>query len=181
MKKFFEISKKPIIIGLIAGTLFCADSIMSKYIWGHYDEILTRGFMWVAFVAWTISFGLKNTDRVKMWIGHFIGFGAAVLMVYFGKLFAGNFIGIGIATLLGVILLNAVVMYFDNFRKYWLNSITGIFMGIFLTFSGLGVGLGVDTFANAGMMLAIILLYSFLGCVCAFLSVYFIGKWERKA
>jgi hypothetical protein len=180
MKKFFEISKPAIIIGAIAAILFCVDSLLAKYVWSNYDAALARGFMWVAFVAWTISFGMKNIDRVKMWIGHFVGFAAAVGMIYFGQIFGAEFLGIGIATVLGVFLFNALVMYFDNFKKYWLNSITGIFMGIFLTFSGLGVGMGADTWGDAAMTLTIILTYSLLGSLCAFASVYLIAKWKRK-
>jgi len=180
MKKFYELSKAPIIVGMIAAILFCVDSVLAKYFWSAYDESLARGFMWVAFVAWTISFGMKNSDRIKMWIGHFIGFGAAAGMIHFGQLFSASAIGIGIAAVIGVFIFNGLVMYFDSLKKFWLNSITGIFMGIFLTFSGLGVGLGADTFADAGITLAIILLYSLLGCICAFFSVHFIGKWKNK-
>ena len=180
MKKFYELSKAPIIIGTIAALLFCVDSVFSKYVLSLYDTSFERGFMWVAFVTWTISFAMKNEDRVKMWIGHLIGFGAAVGMIYFGQIFSANIIGIGIASVIGVFLFNALAMYFENFKKFWLNSIIGIFVGIFLTFSGLGVNLGVDSLANAGMMLGIIMLYSLLGCVCAFLSVFFINKWKNK-
>jgi len=174
MKKFLELSKAPIIIGVIASILFAVDSLLAQAI------NLGRGFMWVAFVAWTISFNLNTDEKIKMWIGHFVGFGAAVAMIYFGQIFYASFWGIGIAAVIGVFIFNALVMYFDNLKKYWLSSITGIFMGIFLTFSGLGVGLGPDTWCDAGTMLGIILLYSFLGSMCAFFSVFFIGKWKVK-
>jgi hypothetical protein len=180
-KKFYEISKAPIVIGAIAAILFCIDSVLAKYIWSLYDDALGRGFMWVAFVGWTISFGMKNNERIRMWLGHIIGFLAAVGIIYFGQLFSASAIGIGIAAVIGVFLFNCLIMYFDNLKKFWLNSIAGIFMGIFLTFSGLGVGLGADTWANAGMTLGIILFYSLLGCVCAFFSVFFIGKWKVKS
>lgn len=155
--------------------LYIVDSLLAQAI------DLGRGFMWVAFVAWTISFNLNTKDKVKMWIGHFIGFGAAVGMIYFGRIFDVGFWGVGIAGVIGVFLFNGLVMYFDNFKKVWLSSITGIFVGIFLTFSGLGVGLGADTWADAATTLGIILLYSFLGCVCAFFSTYFIGKWKSTS
>jgi len=179
IKKFYEISKASIIIGTIAAILFCVDSILTKYVWTSYGTI-DRGFMWVAFVAWTISSGMKNKDRIKMWIGLIPGFLAAVGMIYFGQIFSANVIGISIAAVIGVFLFNGLAMYFDNFKKFWLNSITGIFMGIFLTFSGLGVGLGADTWSDAGMTIAIILVYSLLGCVCAFFSVYYMEKWKGK-
>jgi len=176
LRNFYELSKPPVVIGAIASILFALDSILAEYLWSLYD--IERGFMWIAFVAWTISFGMKSEERVRMWIGHFIGFLAAVGMIYFGQLFDSTFLGIGLAALIGVFLFNGLVMFFANFKRYWLNSITGIFMGIFLTFSGLGVGLGADTWSDAGMTLAIILLYSLLGCTCAYFSVHFMGKWK---
>ena len=174
MMRFYELSKAPIIIGVIASILYVIDSFVSRMI------DLDRGFMWVAFVAWTISFSLNTKDKIKMWIGHFIGFGAAVGMIYFGQIFDSEILGVGIAAVIGVFLFNGLVMYFDNFKKIWLSSITGIFMGIFLTFSGLGVGLGPDTWCDAFTILGIILTYSFFGCVCAFFSVHFIGKWKKQ-
>ena len=164
----------PIIIASIAALLYIVDSLISPL----FD--LNRGFMWVAFVAWTISFSLKTVDKIKMWIGHIIGFLAAVTMIYFGQIFQASVLGVSIAALIGVFLVNGLVMYFDNFKKYWLNSITGIFMGIFLTFSGLGVGLSPDTWGDAKIILSIILLYSFLGCFCAYFSVFFHSKWKQK-
>lgn len=179
MKKFLEISKTPLIIGTLVAILFCVDSVLTHYLWTLYDGI-DKGFVWVAFVAWTISFGMKNEDRIRMWLGHPIGFLSAVGMIYFGQLFDVTVIGISIAAVLGVFIINSAVMYFDHAKKIWLNSITGIFMGLFLTFSGLGVGLGVDTWANAGMTLGLIMLYSAFGCFCAWLSVYLMGKWNKK-
>jgi len=172
IKKFYELSKAPIVIAVIASLLYITDSFISRGI------DLGRGFMWVAFVAWTISFSLNTKDKIKMWIGHLIGFAAAVGMIYFGQIFGSTIAGVGIAAVIGVFLFNGLVMYFDNFKKYWINSITGIFMGIFLTFSGLGVGIGPDTWGNAFTTLGIIMLYSLLGCICAFFSVYFINKWK---
>ena len=177
-KTVYELSKMPIIIGTIAATLFCVDSVLAKYVWSAYDEVLRRGFMWIAFAAWTISFNMKNEERIRLWIGNIIGFLAGVGMIYFGDIFNTNVIGIGIAAAIGVFLFNGLVMYFANFKKFWLNSITGIFMGIFLTFSGLGVGIGAETFADASMTLAIILTYSLLGCICAFFSIFFGTKWK---
>ena len=162
-------------MAIIASILYIVDNFISRGI------DLGRGFMWVAFVAWTISFGMSNIDRVKMWIGHVIGFGAAVGMIYFGQIFGTTVAGVGIVAVIGVFLFNGLVMYFDNFKKLWLSSVTGIFMGIFLTFSGLGVGLSPDTWANAGTLFGILMLYSVLGTACAFLSVFFISKWKRKS
>jgi len=174
MKKFYELSKPSVVIGLIAATLYIVDNLIS----GALD--LGRGFMWVAFVAWTITFNLSTEEKVRLWIGNVIGFAAAVGMIYFGRIFDAGFWGIGIAAVVGVFLFNGLVMYLGNAKKFWVNSVTGIFMGIFLTFSGLGIGLSPDTWGNAGTLFGVMMLYSVLGGICAFLSVYFMGKWRRE-
>lgn len=179
MKKFYENSKTPIIVGTVAFVVFCLDSILLKYVWSLAD--IDRGFVWVAFIVWAVTFGMKNNERVRFWLGNIIGFLAAVAMIYFGQLFELNILGIAVATALGVFLFSGLVMYFDHLKKFWLNSITGIFVGAPLTFSGLGIGLAPTTFADGGLMLGIILLYSLFGCLCAFSSVYFMGKWKKKS
>ena len=177
--QFWETSKKPIIIGVIASLLFAVDMILAKFVWSNFG--IERGFMWVAFVAWTISFGMNNGERLRMWIGHIVGFAAAVGMIYFGQLFEATFIGIGLAALIGVFVFNGLVMFFEHLKKFWLNSITGIFMGIFLTFSGLGVGLSPTNWGDAGLMIWIILLYSALGALCAWVSVRAINRFTQQS
>ncbi len=174
MKKFFEFSKAPIVVGTTAAVLYAVDSLIAPRI------VAGASFMWVAFAAWTIMFVMSMKDRVRALIGMVIGFAAAVGMIYFGQLFDTSAIGINIAGLIGVFIFNAAVMYFDNFKKYWMGSVTGIFMGILLTFSGLGVGMGVDTWAGARVLLGTMMLYAVLGTLCAFASAELINKWKRK-
>ena len=173
-----EISKAPIVVAVIASALFCVDCVLTKFVWAHFDASLGRGFMWVAFVSWTISFGMNATDKIRMWSSGFIGFASGVGMVFCGKMFGAQIFGIAIASLIGVFVFNAMVMYLENFKKV---SITGIFVGILLVFSGLGVNLSPDTVANGGIMFVIIAVYGVLGCLCAFASTYFIGKWKKPS
>ena len=174
LKKFYELSKSPIVVGTIAALLFIVDSLISPL----FD--LGRGFMWVAFVGWTISAMMTWQDKIKMVIGNVIGFLAAVGMIYFGQIFDTTVVGVAIAALIGVFLFNGLVMYFDNFKKYWLSSITGIFMGIFLTFSGLGVGLGPDTWGDTFTLLGILLLYSMLGVICGIAHIMWAKRWNAR-
>lgn len=176
LKKFLEMSKSPLIVASIVALLYIVDGLLVQAM----GVGVGKGFIWVAFAAWTISFGMTNKQRVKMWIGHFIGFGLAVAMVYFGQIFGTKLVGISIAGVIAVFLFNMLAMYFENLKKFWLDSVTGIFMGIFLTFSGLGISLNVETAGNAFTLLGIIMLYSLLGCICAFCSVWLINKWKKK-
>lgn len=180
MKKFYENAKTPIIVGAVAAVVFSIDSILKEYLWCNFNAAANTHFVWIAFIMWAVTFGMKNSDRVRLWIGNIIGFLAAVCMIHFGSLFDGSVLGIGIAMTLGVFLFSGLVMYFDHLKKFWMNSITGIFIGAPLTFSGLGAGLAPMTFCNGALMLSIILTYSAFGSLCAFTSVYFIGKWKKK-
>jgi hypothetical protein len=78
-----------------------------------------------------------------------------------------------------VFIANGAMMFFPHFKKIWLNSISGIFMGVFLTFSGLGVSLYPSTVTNSFLQLRIILIYSSIGLIAGLLCTYF-GK-EKKA
>ena len=166
MKKFWELSKKPIIVGLIASILYICDALIAG--------LFVKGgtFMWVAFVFWTIFFGATLKDRIKALIGTIIGFFAGVLMMLITSSFTLNISSISISCLLGVLLINTLVMYFEKTEKVWLNSISGIFAGIFLTFSGLGVSLNpLASFKEGALMLSIILVYAVLGLLCGFFTL----------
>jgi hypothetical protein len=180
MKKFYEVSKNPIIIGGIAAIFFCIDSILTRYLFTLHADI-SRGFLWVGFVAWTLSFGMKNNnERIRMWLCNIIGFLLATSMIHFSRLFDVNLIGIDLSTLIAVGVLTGCMMYFAHAGKVWLNSLPGIFMGAFLTFSGLGQGLGVMTFTGGLVTLGLILTYSALGCLAAYGSVTLMKKWNKQ-
>ena len=84
---------------------------------------------------------------------------------------------VSISCLLGVFLVNGLVMMLDKTEKIWLNSITGVFAGIFLTFSGLGVSLSpLASVSECFTMLGILLTYAILGLICGFFSIYGTSK-----
>lgn len=173
MKKFLQVSKMPLIVGIVAAILYCLDSLIAPHI------IAGASFTWVAFIAWTVTTSMTLKDKIKALIGVVIGFLLAVGIMYFGKLFSANVIGISIAGVLGVFIFNMIALYFDNFKKLWMNSVTGIFMGIALTFSGLGVGLAPNSWANAGILICVLLLYVILGMACATATSLWFNAWNK--
>jgi len=175
MRKFWEISKKPLLIGVIASILYIIDALIAGLF------VSGASFMWVAFAFWTVFFGASIKDRIKAILGAIIGFLSAILMMFITSLFNVNIGTISISCLLGVFLVNCLVMYFDKAEKVWLNSVSGIFVGIFLTFSGFGVGLNpLTSFAECGLMFAILMIYAVLGLICGFCSITFAKNKEKK-
>lgn len=174
MKKFLQSSRKPLVIGIVASILYIIDALIGG--------LLVDGgsFMWVAFAVWTVFFGVSIKDRIKALIGIVIGFACAVLMMLITNSFTSNVHTISISCLLGVFIVNFGVMYFEHAGKAWLDSISGIFVGIMLTFSGLGKGLSpLANFKEAMVMLAVIVIYSILGLICGYCSITFSKKPTR--
>lgn len=169
MKKVWKYLKMPLVVGIIASCIYVIDNFLGKAL------VDNGSFMWVAFVSWTIFYGVSLSERIKALIGNIIGFLFGLLMFHSSNFFDGSVFGISISGLLFVFLANGAMMFFPNFKKVWLNSISGIFMGVFLTFSGLGVSLYPTTVSNAFLQLGIILIYSLIGLIAGFLCVYF-GK-----
>ena len=161
--------KMPLVVGIIASCIYIIDNFLGKLL------VSNGSFMWVAFVSWTIFYGVAFRERIKALIGNIIGFLFGLLMFHSSSFFSGSIFGISISGLLFVFLANGAMMFFPNFKKLWLNSISGIFMGVFFTFSGLGVSLYPSTVPNALLQIGIILIYSALGLIAGLLCTYF-GK-----
>ena len=168
MRKFLEISKKPLVIGIIASLLYIIDAFVGRLF------VENASFMWVGFAFWTVFFGATVEERVRGFIGTIIGFFAAVLMMFITSSFTLNVSTISISCLLGVFVVNCLVMYLDHTKKFWTNSITGVFVGIMLTFSGFGIGMNpISSFKEGGIMLAILAVYAVLGLLCGYFSLFF--------
>ncbi len=163
--KAWKYLKMPLVVGLIASCIYIIDNFLGNAL------VAGGSFMWVAFVSWTIFYGVSFNERVKALIGNVIGFLFGLLMFHSSSFFGGSILGISISGLLFVFLANGAMMFFPNFKKLWLNSISGIFMGVFLTFSGLGVSLYPSTVSSAFLQLGIILIYSVLGLLAGLVCV----------
>jgi len=175
MSKFLKIFGVPLLISIIAGFLYLIDALI-----GHIF-IKNESFMWVAFAIWTIFYSSSIKDRVKGLIGIVIGFFSAVIMMLITNSFSVNVYTISLSCLLGVLLVNFLVMFLNRAEKYWLNSVTGAFAGIFLTFSGFGIGLSpIASVKEAFISLAVLITYSILGLICGFLSIYGSEKINYK-
>lgn len=175
MKTYLKYFAIPMLIAVIASALYLVDALIGGVF------ISGGAFMWVGFAIWTIFYGAKMVDRIKGLIGIVVGFVAAVVMMLITGSFSANIYTISISCLIGVFVVNFAVMMLDHAGKVWLNSITGVFAGIFLTFSGFGIGLSpVTSVSNGFLMLGILVTYSILGMTCGFLSIYFSGKIKTK-
>lgn len=171
MKTYLKWFAVPLLIAVIASALYLIDAFLG----GLFVD--GGSFMWVGFAIWTIFYGASIKDRIKGFIGVIIGFLAAMLMMTITNSFDINLSKISISCLLGVFIVNGLVMMLDKTEKLWLNSITGVFAGIFLTFSGLGVGLSpVASVSDCFTMLGILAIYTVFGLVCGFLSIYGTAK-----
>ena len=166
MKRFWKLSKKPFVVACIAAVLYIIDALIGPHLGGS--------FMWMAFAFWTVFFGASIKDRIKGLIGTAIGFFAAVIMMLITSSFNVNVSTISISCLIGVFVVNMLVMYLEKADKVWMNSISGVFVGIMLTFSGFGIGMNpIVSFADGATMLGILLLYAVLGMLCGFFTLLF--------
>ncbi len=175
MKKFLQASKKPFVIAVIASVLCIIDALIGG--------LFVKGgsFMWVAFAFWTVFFAVSVKDRIKGFIGTLIGYLAAIAMMFITNSFSLNIYVVSISTLLGVFAINFLVMYLEKTEKFWTNSITGVFVGIMLTFSGFGISLNpISSWSNFGIMLAILSVYAILGLLCGFFSMFFTKNKTAK-
>ena len=166
MKTFLKWFAIPLLIAVIASVLYLIDALIG----GLFVD--GGSFMWVAFAIWTIFYGATLKDRIKGLIGIFVGYLSGMLMMTITNSFSLNISTISISCLLGVFLVNGLVMMLDKTEKFWLNSITGVFAGIFLTFSGLGVSLSpIASVSESFTMLGILIVYAVLGLICGFFSI----------
>ena len=172
--KFWEFIKKPLRIAVIATVLVLIDMLIGRLF------VKGASFTWVAFVFWTVFFTSSIKDRIKALIGTLIGIASAILMMFITKSFNVSIYVISISTLLGVFVVNFLVMLMEKTKKIWTNSISGMFVGIALTFSGLGVGLNpINNGKDFSIMLAIIVCYAVLGLICGFFSICKLNKTNK--
>ncbi len=166
MKTFLKFFAMPLLIAVVATVLYVIDSLLA----GVFVE--GASFMWVGFAVWTVFYGANIKDRIKGLIGIVVGFLSAILMNLITASFSVNIATISVSCLLGVFVVNGIVMYMNHLDKFWLSSVTGAFVGIFLTFSGFGVGLNcIASVTESLLMLAILLIYAVFGLICGYISI----------
>ena len=165
-----KIARKAVVIGIIAGLLVLFDGIIAKL----FNQ--TGSFTWVAFVSWTVFFGATIKERLKAVLGYIIGFLAAVAIIKLGgylSVIPFSIFGVMIGSILATMLINFLCIELEAIEKYFPISISGIFVGIAMTFSGLGIGLTIDTLSNALLLLALIVIYGILGLLSGWATLKF--------
>lgn len=170
-KKKESITRKAFVIAIIAGLLVISDGIIT----GLLKQ--SGSFTWVAFVSWTVFFGVSVKERLKAIVGYIIGFLAAFMMIELGNLLSFLNINLFVVIALGAALASALINYFcielERASKFFPYSASGIFVGMAMTFSGLGIGLSPSNIENIILMLSIILIYGLLGLLSGWATLKF--------
>lgn len=168
------LTKKALTISIIAGMLVLIDGVIVNLMG------LNGSFVWVSFISWTVFFGVPLIERIKAVPGYIIGFLLAILIINFGTflngLFAIKILGVALSSILATAIVNFLCMYFEKLKRVYLDSISGIFVGIALTFSGLGIGLTTDTLDSSITMLSIIVIYGILGLLSGYITMKITSK-----
>ncbi len=168
------LTKKALTISIIAGLLVLIDGVIVNLM------NLNGSFVWVSFISWTVFFGVPLIDRIKAVPGYIIGFLLAILIMNFGTFLNGLFsikiFGVALSSILATAIVNFFCMYFEKLKRFYLDSINGIFVGIALTFSGLGIGLTTDTLSSSITMLLIIVIYGILGLLSGYVTMKIISR-----
>ena len=163
-----KITRKAIVIGIIAGVLVLFDGIIVKLL------NQSASFTWIAFVSWTVFFGAAMKERFKAILGYVLGFLAAIAIMQLGNLFSFmNIIGIAFGSILATMIINYICIELEKTEKKFPYSVSGIFVGISMTFAGVGVGLYPNTIENSILMLAIIIIYGILGLASGWATLKF--------
>lgn len=163
------LTKKALTVGIIAGILVFVDGVITQLIG------INGSFVWVSFISWTVFFGAKTIERLKAIPGYVIGFGLALAIInlgnYLHSIMHVTILGVTLASIVATFLINFICIYFEKLKKFYLDSINGIFVGIALTFSGLGVGLDTASLCDCGYMLFIIVIYGILGLLSGYFTI----------
>ena len=162
--EFFQMNKKfgkffyAICVGLIASLALTADFFISPL-------FVSKGsFVWIAFINWTVFSISSGIEKLKAIGGYVTGYLCANGMIALGGFLTSQFnlspsfpIGAVIATFL----FNALIIRYGLSKKI-ITSISSIFIGMSLTFSGLGTNMRATNLN----MLFIIMIYGIIGLLC---------------
>lgn len=168
-----ELTKKAVVIGIIAGVLVLLDGIIAKLL------NLSGSFTWIAFVSWTVFFGETVKERLKAVVGYIIGFLSAVAIINLGNWLSSiplSIFGVAVGSILATVIINFACIELEAIKKYFPISVSGIFVGIAMTFSGLGIGLMPNTLGNSLMVLLVIMIYGILGLLSGWATLKFTSK-----
>ena len=170
MKKFLKVSIPQIAVAAVAAMVILVDSLIAPIF------VVGASFTWIAFINWTMFLHSSFPDRCRAIVGYVIGFIAANVMVAFGIwlniILSLHKATVPIATILAVFIINFFIQYLEKCRRFFVDSLAGIFVGISIAYSGAGEQLAVGSM----MLFAIIIIYGILGLLCGLCTNVFINK-----
>lgn len=144
-------------VGLVAVAVVLISDIVSLSALGS--------FAWISFILWNYTAKtdtqMKKTKiLLRMICGLPIGLGLAICMIHIPSFFGGNVM----LKYLVTFLCNGIAVLFPS------SMVPGIFFGIGLTFSGLGVGLLPNNIENALIILGVMVAFSIIGMISTWLT-----------
>jgi len=174
MKKFLRVSIPQVAVATVAALLILVDSIIAPIF------VIGASFTWIAFINWTVFIHASFSDRCRAIVGYVIGFLAANMMVAFGIwlsiILSLHKATVPIATIIAVFVINFFIQYLEKCRKFFMDSLPGIFVGMSIAYSGAGERLSIGSM----MLFAIIIIYGILGLLCGLCTNVFINKLKLR-
>lgn len=164
--------RRPLIIASIAALLVLVDFFVAPFF------VKNASFTWISFISWTIFSGSKNIDRLKGIFGVVIGFVLAYLLENVKNIsqtfIPKYFFLLTIISMIIVFIENLFVIYLGQ-SKIFFNSVSGMFLGIALSFSGIGIGLQVSN----PLVFKVIMVYTIIGILCAIAAENFSKSYNQ--
>ncbi|MCL2312506.1 MAG: DUF1097 domain-containing protein [Firmicutes bacterium] len=148
-----------LIVAATAATLLAVDHMLAPIF------SVGASFAWISFINWTVFTASSGIERIKAVVGYIVGYVLANGMIILGNIFE-NFMNtssffLPVGAILSVFIFNFLIMQYGTSKKLF-NSISGLFLGMSLTFSGLGIKMA----ANNLVTLTIIVTYGIVGLLC---------------
>lgn len=160
---FMKLTKSALTVGILVALLVIADYFIAPLF------VPSGNFVWVAFVSWTVFATADAKERFATIPSYIIGFITANFIIFLGGNLTLPWILSGVfATFLG----NFLIMYLADIKFL---TISGIFVGIAMTFARVGTDFPAISFS----LLGIILVYGILGQICGYISTE-INKSKEK-
>ena len=164
-------------IGLISALIVIIDSIFCALFFPG------KLFSWVAFASLTVFYTAKAKERVKAISGYVIGALCSIAIIYIGnKLFYflnWTINGQSQTSFIATFIIVSLLMVFYEFKSLEFTSITSIFMGMWLVFSGLGASMYPNDLKISLIIIGIIIFYSLIGLITGELCMMLYKKTEK--
>ncbi len=156
-------------IAVIACLIVFLDELFCSFVFPN------KLFIWIAFASWTVFFTASTKDRLKALPGYIIGALASVAIIYLStaifSIFNFTINGISMTSCFATLIVVFCIMMLYELKIFNFTSISSIFIGIWLVFSGLGATMYPNSIAEILIIFAIILAYSIVGLIAGGLSM----------